>query len=582
MFEDGAITASERQAAENAEIRVHPVDDVFRETAPFYTEQVRRQLVERYGNDRVLHDGLRVEMAMDLEMQRAAQAAMLAGLMEVDHRQGYLGPVSNVAGAERSDLAARLGRVWPKGALEAGDYAVAIVEEVDDRAAVAHVSVGSTRGLLPIAGMRWARKPNPEQSYPNALITRPSTALHAGDVILVRRVDRRELVAREPRERQHLVPDAEVLFSLEQEPRLQGALVSIDPFTGYVAAMVGGYDFEASEFNRAFQACRQPGSAFKPIVYSGAIEKLGFTPATMLTDAPIVYRDESSGVSWKPENFGSSFKGDVTLRDAVVHSMNIPAVKTAAALGLDNLVSWSATLGLTTPVKRELGSAIGSSCTTLWNLANVYALLDRYGEKRRATFVKRVLDRDGRLLEDHTAPTDPWVPLSTRLAAAAAEVSTPQERVMDPRSAYITVSLLHEVATVGTGAQAAKLGKPAAGKTGTTNDSFDTWFMGFTRDLLAGVWLGYDQNDMPLGRYETGGRAALPIWLSYMQKALGARPQPDFPVPEGIVFVAIDPATGRRAASGGHSVLEPFKVENQPADTTADRPRIEVQDLFNQ
>src|SRR5512133_3952046 len=160
MFEDGAITASERQAAENAEIRVYPVDDVFRETAPFYTEQVRRQLVERYGNDRVLHDGLRVEMAMDLEKQRAAQAAMLAGLMEVDHRQGYQGPVTHVEGRERDALKARLARVWPKGALEPGDYGVAIVDEVDDRAAVARVSVGSMHGLLPIAGMRWARKPN--------------------------------------------------------------------------------------------------------------------------------------------------------------------------------------------------------------------------------------------------------------------------------------------------------------------------------------------------------------------------------------------------------------------------------------
>ncbi len=580
MAEDGVITSEERRAAEEAEVKVYPLDESFRETAPFYSEQVRRQLVERYGNDRVLHDGLRVETAMDLEMQRAAQAAMMAGLMEVDHRQGYAGPVTTVSGAQRAELAARLARAWPRGALRVGDYAVGIVEAVDDGAAAVRVAVGPNVGVLPLAGMRWARRPNPEQAYPGGLLTRPSSALHAGDVILVRRVTRAALLAREPRERQGLVPEAEVLLSLEQEPKLQGALVSIEPFTGYVAAVVGGYDFEASEFNRAFQACRQPGSAFKPIVYSGAFEKLGFTPATLLTDAPIVYRDESSGVSWKPENFGASFKGDVTVRDALVHSMNIPAVKTAAALGVDTLVSWAATLGLGTPVKRELGSAIGSSCTTLWSLANVYALLDRYGEKEPSTLVKRVLDRDGRLLEDHSAPVDPWVPLPARLAAAAAAVASPPERVMDPRSAYITVALMHEVATVGTGAQAARLGKPAAGKTGTTNDSFDTWFMGFTHDLLAGVWLGYDQNEMPLGRYETGGRAALPIWLDYMRAALGERPQPDFPVPDGIAFVRIDPATGRKVESGG--VLEPFKVENQPLDVPAGGPRVELQDLFNQ
>jgi penicillin-binding protein 1A len=585
MFEDGYVTAEERKAAEEAEVRVWPVDDVFRETAPFYVEQVRREVVDRYGNDRLLRDGLRVEAAMNLEVQRGAQAAMLQGLMEVDHRQGFYGPVMKVAGAERAELSARLARAWPRGSLRPGDYAVGIVTQVDDKAGQARVAVGEEQGILPISGMRWARRPNPEAYYPDALIGRVSTALSPGDVVLVRRVERKELVDRElprdPDARSH-VPEAPVLLALEQEPKLQGALVSAEPFTGYVAAMVGAYDFEASEFNRAFQACRQPGSAFKPIVYSGAIEKLGFTPATLLTDAPIVYRDEESGVSWKPENFGSSFKGDVTLRDALVHSMNIPAVKTAAALGVDRLVEWARTLGLTTPVKRELGSAIGSSCTTLWDLANVYSLLDRYGEKKKLTFVKRVLDRDGRVLEDHTAPADPFVPLPTRLAAAVAAVQAPGERVMDERSAYIAVHLLHEVATVGTGAQAARLGKPAAGKTGTTNDSFDTWFLGFTRDLFTGVWLGYDKNEMPLARYETGGRAALPIWLATMQAALRDRPQPDFPIPDGIAFVRIDPKDGKPTESLDQGVVEPFKVENQPSAGASDKPKVEVQDLFSE
>ncbi len=585
MFEDGYITAAERKAAEEAEVRVYDVDDPFRETAPFYVEQVRRQVVERYGNDRLLRDGLRVETGMALEVQRGAQAAMLQGLMEVDHRQGYYGPVAQVAGAARDELLRRLARAWPRGSLRPGDYAVGLVTAVDDRAGAARVAVGEEEGLLPISGMRWARKPNPEAWYPDALISRVSTALAPGDVILVRRVERRELQDREAgrsAEARAQVPEAPLLLSLEQEPRLQGALVSIEPFTGYVAAMIGGYDFEASEFNRAFQACRQPGSAFKPIVYSAAIDKLNYSPATLLTDAPIVYRDESSGVSWKPENFGQSFKGDVTLRDALVHSMNIPAVKTAAALGVDRLVEWARTLGLGTPVKRELGSAIGSSCTTLWDLGQVYALLDRYGEKRRSTFVKRVLDRDGRVLEDHTAPADPWVPLSTRLAAAAAAVEAPRERVMDERSAYITVHLMQEVATVGTGAQAARLGKPAAGKTGTTNDSFDTWFLGFTRDLFTGVWLGYDKNETPLGRYETGGRAALPIWLTTMQAALRDRPEPEFPVPAGIAFVRIDPATGRPVEGLDQGVVEPFKAEAQPVAEDADKPRIEMRDLFGE
>ncbi len=587
MYEDRMITEAGRREAEEAEVKVYPVDDIFRETAPFYVETVRRQIVERYGNDRLLRDGLRVEMAMDLEKQRAAQAAMLSGLMEVDHRQGFLGPVTHVEGAERAQLALRLAAAWPKGSLQVGDYCVGIVARVNNSEGSAHVEVGGNGGLLPISGMRWARKPNPEVYYPNALVSRVSSALREGDVVVLRRVDRKELVARErgvSAKAAAAVPEAPLLFSLEQDPKLQGALVSVDPWTGYVEAMVGGYDFDASEFNRALQACRQPGSAFKPIVYSAAIEKLGYNPATILTDAPLVFRDEER--SWKPQNYGEDFKGDVTLRNALIHSMNIPAVKTAEALknelGDRALADWAKALGITTPVKLELGSALGSSCVYPWELTNVYATLDRYGEKRRSTFVKRVFDRDGKVLEDHSDRRDPWVPLSTRLAAAFAAVETPRERVMDERAAYVTVHLLHEVATVGTGAQAARLGKPAAGKTGTTNDSFDTWFFGFTRDLATGVWLGYDINESPLGKFETGGRAALPIWIAYMQAALRDRPQPAFPVPEGIVMVAIDPETGKRSRSSDRrSVVEPF-VEGTTPKRDDHKPKVEVQDLFSQ
>jgi penicillin-binding protein 1A len=585
MYEEGMITAEERTRAAEAEVKVFGVDDVFRETSPFYVETVRRQVVDRYGNDRLLNDGLRVEMAMDLEKQRAAQAAMLRGLLEVDHRQGFQGPVAHVSGEERKALAARLARAWPKGELALGAYAVGIVVKVEDKAGTAQVEVGENVGLLPISGMRWARKPNPEAYYPDALISRPSTAVRAGDVVLVRRVRREELVRRElesqsgkPKD----VPQGELLFALEQDPKLQGALVSVDPWSGYVLAMVGGYDFEASEFNRAFQACRQPGSAFKPVVYSAAIEKLEFTPATILTDAPLVFRDDES--SWKPQNYGEDFKGDVTLRTALVNSMNIPAVKTAEALatkfGIGVLGDWAKELGLTTPVKRELGSALGSSCVNLWELTNVYALLARYGEKRPSGFVKRVLDRDGNVLEDHSDWRDPWVPLETRLAAGFGEVTRPRERAMDEKTAYIVVRLLREAATVGTGARAAALGKPAAGKTGTTNDSFDTWFMGFTHDLATGVWLGYDVNVTPLGRYETGGRAALPLWLDYMQAALAGREQPEFVAPVGIVEVKIDPATGKPVPESGRGVLEPFKQGTEPALAAEGEEKVEVKDLF--
>jgi penicillin-binding protein 1A len=583
MFEEGMITAAERERASNAEVKVHGVDDVFRETAPFYVEQVRRHVVDRYGNERLLQDGLRVEMAMDLEKQRAAQGAMLEGLLAVDRRQGYYGAIERVQGAERKALEERLARSWPAGALAIGDHAVGIVTRVDTAGNVARVAVGANEGILPVAGMRWARRPNPEVGYADALVASVSAVLRSGDVVLVRRVTRKELMSAETSlasGRAKDVPEAEVLFALEQEPRLQGALVSVDPWTGYVAAMVGGYDFEASEFNRAFQACRQPGSAFKPIVYSAAVEKLDFTPATILTDAPIVFRDDES--SWKPQNYGEEFKGDVTVRTALINSMNIPAVKTAEALivkeGSTALAEWAKQLGITTPVKQELGSALGSSCVNLWELTNVYALFARYGDRRGSAFVKRVLDRDGRVLEDHGDWRDPWMPLSERLAAGLAEVSRPREQAMDPRTAYTLVHLMREVATVGTGAGAAKLGKPAAGKTGTTNDSFDTWFMGFTHDLATGVWLGYDINVTPLSRGETGGHASLPIWLRYMRDALKDRPQPEFTPPPGMVLVRMDPETGKPVESGG--VVEPFKEGSEPKLDDAAQPRVNAQQLI--
>jgi penicillin-binding protein 1A len=583
MFEEKFITAEERQRASEAEVKVHGVDDVFRETAPFYVEQVRRHVVEQYGNDRLLHDGLRVEMAMDLEKQRAAQTAMLEGLLEVDRRQGYYGPLAKVQGAERKAFAERLARAWPAGALAVGEHAIGIVTAVDGGANVVRVAVGANDGVIPVAGLRWARRPNPEVSYADALVSNVQGVLRGGDVVLVRRVTRKELMDAEKAiaaGRANEVPEAELLLALEQEPKLQGALVSVDPWTGYVAAMVGGYDFDASEFNRAFQACRQPGSAFKPIVYSAAVEKLDFTPATILTDAPLVFRDEEN--SWKPQNYGEEFKGDVTVRTALINSMNIPAVKTAEALivkiGSTALADWAKQLGITTPVKLELGSALGSSCVNLWELTNVYALFARYGDRRGSAFVKRVLDRDGRVLEDHSDWRDPWTPLSARLAAGLAEVSRTHEQAMDPRTAYTLVHLMREVATVGTGARAAKLGKPAAGKTGTTNDSFDTWFMGFTHDLATGVWLGYDINVTPLGRYETGGHASLPIWLEYMKHALRDRPQPEFVPPEGMVIVRIDPETGKPVESGG--VFEPFKEGSEPKLDDGTQPKVDTQQLI--
>ena len=487
MTEEGFISKEDRARASEAEVKVFGVDDVFREIAPFYVEHARRHVVERYGNDRLLQEGLRVELAMDLEKQRAAQAAMLSG-----PHGGRSPPGLRRPGRERLGPGAEGARRAPRARLAEGDARGGRVLRRDRGAGGQPLRGGGGRG---------GREPGAPPHLRHAL---GAPAEPGG--LLPRRAHRPSVHRREgggrrpapPRRRGSSCRSATRISGWagrprcrrrsccsrsSRTPRLQGALV-----VGGPVDRLRGRDGGRLRLRRLRVQPRVPGlppaghRRSSRIVYAAAIEKLDFTPATILTDAPIVFRDDEN--SWKPQNYGQDFKGDVTLRTALVNSMNIPAVKTAEALsakfGMLTLAQWAKGLGLTTPVKLELGTALGSSCVNLWELTNVYALFARYGEKRPATFVKRVLDRDGNVLEDRTDWRDPWVGLDARLAAGFAEVTRPRERAMDERTAYIMVRLMREVATVGTGARAAALGKPAAGKTGTTNDSFDTWFMGFT------------------------------------------------------------------------------------------------------
>jgi penicillin-binding protein 1A len=362
-------------------------------------------------------------------------------------------------------------------------------------------------------------------------------------------------------------------------------MISLDPISGYVVSLIGGYDFDASEFNRAIQSCRQPGSAFKPIVYSKAIDKLNWTMSTTLVDSPIVFDDPGTKKVWKPENYETDFKGDIPLRVALINSMNIPAVKTLAAVGPHDVAEWAHKLGITSKVNEDLSIALGSSCVSLWDLTQVYALFDRMGQRVHPLIIRKVVDRDGRTLEDHTAPEDTWAPLRDRIAGGYAKAITPPDQVIDGTTAFLMTHLMQEVVQMGTGAEASKLGKPAAGKTGTTNDSFDTWFMGFTHDLVTGVWLGYDSPIIPLGKYENGGRAALPIWLEYMEKALDGRTEPGFepPDPGMVQWAWVDRHTGKPLKPGqGSGIREPFRRGTGPGhDDLVNGPRpVSSQALF--
>jgi penicillin-binding protein 1A len=554
MFEEGMISTAERQAAEDTPVSVYAVENVFHEFAPYYTEEVRRYVVDRWGNPALLEGGLQVFTAMDAERQRIAQEAVLKELLTVDKRQGYRGPVARVEDDNaRRQLDETVKKVLSGKPFKAGELYVGRVVAMAGNGRWAKIRMGEETGLLPLEGMRWARKLNPDQYHPRALISRVDAALRLHDVVVVRAVETKTLFDREtPQELLEAAVGTKAWLQLEQEPELQTALISIDPHRRYIVAMVGGYDFDANEFNRAFQACRQPGSSFKPFVYAAALEQLRWTQATVLVDSPIVYDDPENETRWKPANYGQDFAGDVVLRTAVALSMNIPAVKTFIALGVQSMEAWHARFGFSTPLNADFSAALGSSCVKPIEMANAYAVFNNGGFKTPSWMVRKIEDRFGRTLEDHTAYDDAWAPLADRMAAGYASLFEEGERVLSAEAAFLTADLLRAAVREGTGAPAQALRKPAAGKTGTTNDSFDAWFAGFTQDLVTVAWVGYDLNKHPLGRYETGGRAALPLWVTYMRGALEGYPQAEF-LPSSdlnLVRLRVDKSNGLLASSG--------------------------------
>jgi penicillin-binding protein 1A len=578
MREVGFVPPAEAEAAAKTPIQAQPIADIFRLRSPYFSEEVRRQLQQRYGTEGVYEAGLTVETSLELDYQRAAQVTMNEGIVALDHRQGYRGPLLNLGDpAERQKFLDALQKHFSEmgwlaeasGELPMDLPLLAVVDEVSEQRAL--VSIGHTRGLLPVMGMRWAREPDPTVHYQSASarVNDVRRRLKVGDVILVRRTTADALMQDEPPALRKLLedPPGAALVRLDQIPSVQGALITTEPQLGYVKAIIGGYNFDDSEFNRVLQACRQPGSAFKPITYSLAIQDKEYDPAKVLIDSAIVYDDPENQNRWKPENFDADFKGKVTVHMALVNSMNVPAIKVLDDVGIPETIAWAHKLGITTPLKEELGLALGSSCLKPWDLTQVYAVFSQGGRRAPANFMRKVTDRWGRVLINHTSPLDPWQSWDEKLDRGYDHVARPPEQLIEPRANYILLHLLVGVATRGTAANAHLLGKDVAGKTGTTNDSADAWFVGFTHDLVTTVWVGNDEPKDPLGRGETGSRAAVPMWVNYMRRALGERPQADFDVPPGISFARIDPSTGLLARPGTpHSVVEAFLQGKEPKE----------------
>ncbi|WP_026259656.1 penicillin-binding protein 1A [Desulfobacter curvatus] len=548
MKEEGMISNLEATEALGVKLDVKPRKNWFIERVPCYTEHVRRYVEKKYGKEMLYTQGVSIHTAVNIELQKFARNAVNKGLSELDKRCGYRGPVKNIPALQVTDFSRTVAEELNGSRPVKGGVYKGVVLEVDDRNQLTHVRVGNATGIIRLATMTWARKPNPRVSYQYAQITKPSQALKTGDVIYLEVLE-------------EMTGEAEYEFALYQEPIAQSALLSIEAETGHVKAMIGGRDFKDSQFNRAFQSRRQPGSAFKPILYAAALDK-GYTPATIIIDSPVVYEDRLHDRVWKPHNYAHKFYGPTLLRQALTKSRNIVSIKILQDIGIDYVVSYAKKLGITAPFSRDLSIALGSSGVSLLDLTKAYSVFSNLGYLIEPVFITEIYDRDNRLLE------------SSKLI---------RKKVIDMGTAYLMTSMLESVVQEGTGQRVKALNRPTAGKTGTTNDLHDAWFMGFTPRYTTGVWVGLDQG-APIGRGETGSRAASPIWLDYMQHALEGKSVREFTVPEGIISVKIDAETGLLPiAQSQNAIFEYFKEGTEPTQYTPSPDEVlSTEELFKE
>ncbi|HEY2496288.1 MAG TPA: PBP1A family penicillin-binding protein [Candidatus Angelobacter sp.] len=474
LLEDGKITAEEAERAKTTPLRLNIQPD--RSPAPYFVEEVRRHLEKKYGADEVHEGGLRVYTSLDLDLQKTATQALLDGLAAYEHRHGWKGQLKNVVQSGEA-ISKYQDPDWQKP-VAVGDYLHAVV--VDIGLQFCKIKLGHYSASLGPAEIAWTGRKLPKNIF------------SVGDILYVKVLG--------------LNPDGSAKVSLEQDSGVQAALLAIDNATGDIKAMVGGRDYDESKFNRATQAERQAGSSFKPFVYTAAIDQ-GAEPDDLILDAPTTFN--SAGVPYAPHNFDHKFEGNITLRHALAESRNIPAVKLAQKVGMPTVADYARRFGITSPILPFLPVALGAADLTLYEQTAAYTIFPNDGLRIEPRYISKVTDYEGHLLEQDFPDA---------------------KDVISQRTARTMVSLLQEVVKHGTGGSARKLNHPVAGKTGTTNDYTDAWFIGFTPSVTCGVWVGFDEKKN-LGENETGAHAALPIWLDFMRAVVSdpARKNEAFP-----------------------------------------------------
>lgn len=558
MVDDGYITPAEARMAKADDLVVENRDQTEFVTANYFAEEVRRELYDQYGKDGLYTGGLNVHTTLDPRLQAIAERTLRDGLITYDRRHGWRGPISHIE--DGTPLVQQLEALKsPKGL---GDWQLAVVVKMDEQQADVFVK-GFGPATIPMRELKWARKWI-KGEYLDKVVHRPADVLAVGDVIAV---ERTLSYTTGKGKKQKIIKYPQGTYALRQIPEIQGSIVALDPHTGRVLAMSGGFDFDASEFNRATQAKRQPGSAFKPFVYLAALDS-GFTPSTLILDAPFVI-DQGPGLpKWRPANYTKKFYGPSTMRLGIEKSRNLMTVRLAQTVGMEKVSEYAGRFGIINNLPEQLSMALGAGETTLLDLTSAYAMLVNGGKQIAPTFIDRIQDRNGLVVYRHDKR--PCVGCETVAWTGQAVPSIPDQRkqLTDPASAYQMVSMLEGTVQRGTGRRVKAVGKPLGGKTGTTNDALDAWFIGFSPDLAVGVFTGFD-NPRSLGPREQGASVASPIFRDFMKGALDGQPSIPFRIPPGIHMVRVNATTGLPAHGSKKGViLEAFRPGTVPSENT--------------
>lgn len=540
MSEDGVISSEEAMEALAKPIilKTRAPEEVV--VADFFAESVRREIMAKYGAKTLYEGGLLVRTTIDPKMQLIAEKALREGLIEFDRKKGFRGAIGNIEvnskllsdGWDRSF--ANIGK--PNGALS--EWKMALILSMASDKIIIGIE-GNKKGYIEKSELKWASN------------------LKNGDVILVNPLSDKE-------------------YSVQQVPLVNGALIALDPHNGRVLAMMGGFSYDKSQFNRAIQAKRQPGSAFKPFVYLAAMEK-GFTPATILLDSPVELSQGTGLPTWKPKNYTDDFLGPTVLRRGLEKSRNAMTVRLALMLGIDRIMDISRRFKIYENPQRNFSVVLGAAETTLLRMVNAYAMIANGGKEITPSLIEKIQDKSGSTIYrmDNRACNE-----CKNYSDMPPELPDNRNIVTDSDSAYQLISMMEGVVQRGTATSAKKLGHIIAGKTGTTNDSLDTWFIGFTPDLVVGVYVGYD-TPKSLGAKATGASVALPIFIKFMEQELKNKPDKPFAIPEGIKLTKIDMDTGfppTESSSQSHVIFEAFKngaIPSTPIHEDSPEPNME-------